>query len=137
MSDRPPPPVARSYAPTALPPVGARLLAFLAIVVAGVCGGVIGYAVTDLQCGPDDRASPRGAAVDEAAEAIGDDGNDGCATVAGLGALGGAVLGAGGVAVVATLVLRAMAEWRRNLEVSDDPDGPSLSRPGPRSAGTG
>jgi len=132
MPDRPPPQVARSYAPTALPPVGARLLAFVAIMVAGACGAVIGYAVTDLQCGPEERATPRGEVVDQAVE---DDADDGCRTVAGLGALGGAVVGAGGVAVVATLVLRAMAEWRRDLEVGDAPDGPPLSRPGPPPAG--
>ena len=36
--------------PVALPSTGARVLAFAAILVAGVCGGLIGYAVIDLQC---------------------------------------------------------------------------------------
>jgi putative membrane protein len=64
-------------------------LAFVAILVGGLCGGLIGYSVTDLQC------------------------TSGCGGAkAGLGALIGALLAAGGVAVVAVLVLRAMAEWR-------------------------
>jgi len=33
-------------------------------------------------------------------------------------------MGAGGVAVIAVLVLRAMAEWRRNLETEDAQPGP-------------
>ncbi len=112
-------PVARPYAPSALPSTTARLLAFLAIVVGGVCGGVIGWSVTDLQCGPERRAG---------AEQAVDEDDDGCGTIAGIGAVVGAVVGAGGVAVVAVLVLRAMAEWRRDLDVEDDagrppPDG--------------
>jgi hypothetical protein len=107
-------PVARPYAPSALPSTTARLLAFLAIVVGGVCGGVIGWSVTDLQCGPERRAG-----VEEQAEE-----DDGCGTIAGVGAVVGAVVGAGGVAVVAVLVLRAMAEWRRDLDVEDDPGPP-------------
>jgi hypothetical protein len=75
--------------PSALPSRTARLLAFAAIVVAGVCGGLIGYAVVNVQC------------------------HKACTTPDGLGALGGATLAAGGVAVVAVLVLRAMGEWRR------------------------
>lgn len=114
-------PVARPYAPSALPSTTARLLAFLAIVVGGVCGGVIGWSVTDLQCGPEPRAG---------AEQTVDEDDDGCGTIAGIGAVVGAVVGAGGVAVVAVLVLRAMAEWRRDLDVEDDaglppPDGPT------------
>lgn len=76
------------YAPNALPSVGARVLAFVAILVAGLCGGVIGYAFVDLQCSGD------------------------CTVQTGIGALVGAVVGAGGVAVVVTLALRAMGEWR-------------------------
>jgi hypothetical protein len=79
---------ASDYAPTALPSTVARALAFAAILIAGFCGGVIGYAFVDLQC----------------------DGN--CSVLRGLGALTGAVGGAVGVAVVATLTLRAMGEWR-------------------------
>jgi hypothetical protein len=73
---------------SAVPPVGARVLAFVAILVAGACGGVIGYAIVDLQCDGD------------------------CDVAVGFGGLIGAVIGALGVAVVAVLVLRAMGEWR-------------------------
>lgn len=76
------------YAPTALPSTGARVLAFVAILLAGVCGGIIGYAFADLQC------------------------EGSCDVQRGLGALVGAMIGAVGVAVVATLALRAMGEWR-------------------------
>ena len=80
---------------SALPSVQARVLAFAAIVIAGVVGGLIGYGFVDLQC----------------------DGN--CATPNGLGALVGAVFCAGGVAIVAVLTLRAMGEWRRIKEEQD------------------
>ena len=76
------------YAPSALPSTGARVLAFLAILVAGLCGGLIGYAVVDLQCEGD------------------------CTVWAGLGGLVGAIAFAVGVGVVAVLALRAMGEWR-------------------------
>jgi len=113
-----PTPVARAYAPSALPSTAARLLAFLAIVVGGVCGAVIGWSVVDLQCGTPDRP---------AAEQQADD--DGCGTLMGIGAVAGAVVGAGGVAVVAVLVLRAMAEWRRDMDLAEEaappPDEPS------------
>jgi hypothetical protein len=72
---------------SALPSVRARVLAFLAIVVAGLAGGLIGYAFVKLQC------------------------HGSCSTPDGLGALTGAALAAGGVAVVAVLTLRAMGEW--------------------------
>jgi hypothetical protein len=73
---------------SALPPVLARALAFVAILVGGACGGVIGAAVTDLQCTGD------------------------CTNPSALGGLFGAIVGAAGVAVVAVLGLRAMGEWR-------------------------
>lgn len=73
--------------PSAAPPLLARVLAVIAIVVAGLCGGLIGWAVMDLQC------------------------TDGCTTAAGFVGLGGAVVAAGGVAIVAVLTLRAMSEW--------------------------
>ena len=76
------------YAPSALPSTGARIAAFAAILVAGLCGGLIGYAVVDLQCTGD------------------------CTALAGIGGLVGAVLFAVGVGVVAVLALRAMGEWR-------------------------
>ncbi len=74
--------------PSALPGVGARVVAFAAIIVAGVCGGLIGYAFADITCTGD------------------------CGTWIGAGALIGAVAAAAGVAVVAVLALRAMSEWR-------------------------
>jgi hypothetical protein len=73
---------------SALPSTGARVLAFSSILVAGLCGGLIGDAIVDLQCTGD------------------------CGTARGIGALVGALACAGGVAVVAILVLRAMTEWR-------------------------
>ena len=81
-------PLVDEYAPSALPPTGARVLAFVSILVAGLCGGLIGWSFVDLQCDGD------------------------CGVAAGLAGLAGAVLGAGGVAVVAVLALRAMGEWR-------------------------
>ena len=83
------------YAPTALPSTGARALAFLAILVGGACGGLIGYGFADLQCTGD------------------------CATITGVSGLIGAVIGALGVGVVAVLALRAMGEWR-TVERRDD-----------------
>ena len=86
------------YSPSALPSTGARVLAFVAILVAGLCGGLIGYAVVDLQCDGD------------------------CTTSAGLVGLLGAVLFAAGVGIVAVLALRAMGEWReiQHRETADD-----------------
>jgi len=76
-----------SLANSALPSVGARVLAFLAILIGGTAGGFIGYAFIDLQVSGD-------------------------ATLwAGLGALFGAVIAALGTAVVVVLTLRAMGEW--------------------------
>ena len=87
-SPRPPAPRADDYAPSALPSTGARVLAFVSILLGGLCGGLIGWALVDLQCTGD------------------------CGLAAGTAGLVGAVLGAGGVAVVAVLALRAMGEWR-------------------------
>jgi hypothetical protein len=73
---------------SALPPQAARILAFVSIVVSGSFGGMIGWAFVRLQVDGDP-------AVPQA-----------------VGALVGAVLAAFGVAGVATLVMRAMNEWR-------------------------
>lgn len=73
---------------SALPSRRARALAFVAILVGGTCGGLIGFAIADLQC-------------------VGS-----CSSVRGLAGLVGAVAGAVGVAVVAVLALRAMGEWK-------------------------
>ena len=103
---------ARPYAPTALPSVTARLLAFLAILVGGLCGGLIGWSVTDLQCGSEATVRVgRGSSPTTVVEAAEDPDED-CT----------AWNGAGGTGVVAVLVLRAMAEWRRDLDVDEAPD---------------
>ena len=89
--------------PHAVPPDSspsplARVLAFSAVIVAGVCGGLIGFAVMDLSC------------------------DDGCTTAAGLVGLGTAVGAAIGTGIVAVLTLRAAAEWRaREPAVPADP----------------
>ncbi len=75
-----------SYGPTALPSTGARVGAFVAILIGGLCGGLIGFAFTDLQ----------GAST----------------AVSGIFAVLGALIGAVGVGVVAVLALRATGEWR-------------------------
>lgn len=118
--------VARAYTPTALPSVAARALAFIAIILGGLCGGLIGYAITDLQCGTPEAAvqlDADGRPVDGAAVPERDpDDAAGCRTLAAVGGLVGAAVGAGGVAVVSVLVLRAMAEWRKELEIDDEDD---------------
>ena len=73
---------------SALPSGTARVLAFLAVLLTGLAGGLIGYALVDVQC----------------------DGS--CATPLGIGTLVGSVTFAGGSAVIAVLVLRAVGEWR-------------------------
>lgn len=72
------------------PPVSraAAFLAFLAVVLGGLSGAAIGFGLVGIECQGD------------------------CGTPEGAGALLGGLLGAGGVAVVAVLVLRAMAEWK-------------------------
>lgn len=77
---------------SALPSTTARALAFVAICVCGLAGALIGYALVDLQCTGD------------------------CDLALGIGVLVGAVLSAGGAAIVAVLVLRALGEWR---EITD------------------
>jgi hypothetical protein len=73
---------------SALPSPAARAVAFVAICLGGVAGALIGYSLVELQCDGD------------------------CALPLGLGILGGAVVAAGGMAIVAVLVLRAIGEWR-------------------------
>ncbi len=74
-------------APTTLPSVLARSVAFTCVLVASVCGGLIGSSVVDLQC------------------------TQQCT----LGQLSGAVVGSAfcaiGVALIAVLVLRSKGEW--------------------------
>jgi hypothetical protein len=73
---------------SALPSPGARVAAFVAILVGGLAGAVIGHTLVDLQCDGD------------------------CAMPLGLGVFLGAVIAAGGMSIVAVLVLRALGEWR-------------------------
>ena len=74
---------------SALPSGTARALAFAAVLLAGLAGGLIGYALVDVQCTGD------------------------CGLPLGLGVLIGSVVFAGGAAVVAVLGLRALGEWRQ------------------------
>ena len=73
---------------SALPPVAVRIAAFVAVLLGGLAGALIGYSLVALQCEGD------------------------CAVPTGIGLLVGAVLAAGGMAIVAVLVMRAMGEWR-------------------------
>ncbi len=73
---------------SALPPPKARFAAFVAILLSGFAGGLIGYTLVELQC------------------------HGTCATQRGLGALVGAIIAALGMSVVAVLVLRALGEWK-------------------------
>lgn len=73
---------------SALPSPLARILAFVSILVGGLAGALIGYALVDIQ-----------------AENAGD-------VARGIGLLVGAIVTAGGTAIVAILVLRAIGEWR-------------------------
>ena len=58
------------------------------IIIAGVAGGLIGWSIVDLQC------------------------TDDCSSTAALTGVATALICAIGVAVVAVLTLRAMAEWK-------------------------
>lgn len=80
---------------SALPSVRARALAFVAILVAGGCGALIGWAFVDLQC------------------------TGACHVATGVGAVVGGLGAAAGVGVVAVLTLRAMGEWRTITEDHD------------------
>lgn len=73
---------------SALPSPLARAIAFVSILIGGLAGAVIGFALVDIQYSGD-ADWPRG-----------------------LGIVLGAVVAAGGTAIVAVLVLRALGEWR-------------------------
>lgn len=77
---------------SALPSTVARALAFISILIGGLAGALIGYALVDVQT------------------------EDASGLLLGIGILFGAVLSAAGTAVVAVLVLRALGEWR---EIAD------------------
>ena len=70
-----------------LPTRTAYLLAFGAVVLAGILGGIIGFGVADVGSSSD------------AARFV--------------GTLLGSTIGAAGVGIIAVLVLRAMSEWDR------------------------
>jgi hypothetical protein len=77
----------RAPAPVApAPPVSARIVAVVAVVVGGLLGGLIGWGTTDLL-------------------------TEGSVWPA-VGGLAGSVMGAVGVGVIAGLTLQAMSEWR-------------------------
>lgn len=73
---------------SALPSPLARAIAFASILVGGLAGAVIGFALVDIQYSGE-ADWPRG-----------------------LGIVLGATVAAGGTAIVAVLVLRALGEWR-------------------------
>lgn len=73
---------------SALPSRLARWVAFIAILIGAGAGGLIGWALVDVQC------------------------TGSCGTPRALGAGIGAIVAAIGTAVVSVLVLRAMGEWR-------------------------
>jgi hypothetical protein len=77
---------------SALPSVGVRVAAFVAVCLSGLAGALIGYSLVALQCDGD------------------------CGLAKGIGLLVGALIAAAGMAVVAVLVMRAIGEWR---EVED------------------
>lgn len=72
---------------SALPSPAARVTAFVAICFGGLAGALIGYSLVELQCSGD------------------------CAFPLGLGIFLGAVGAAGGMSIVAVLVMRALGEW--------------------------
>jgi hypothetical protein len=116
---------ARKYAPNALPSVAARVAAFVAILVGGLCGGLIGYSVSDIQCGGGDTKVVIGPAASSTTTTtvVRDEGDgSGCGAWNGGSGVLGAIVGAGGTGIVAVLVLRAMSEWRRDLDVDEAPD---------------
>lgn len=86
--------------PTGLPSRTAYLLVFASVVLAGVLGGIIGYGIVDI--GGLSISTHGSHATTQPA-----------ATSKLIGTLIGAGAGAIGVGIVAVLVLRAMAEWKR------------------------
>ncbi|MCH2633248.1 MAG: hypothetical protein MKZ71_06505 [Acidimicrobiales bacterium] len=73
--------------PSALPSIPARVIAFSAVIVAGLCGGLMGFALARLQW-EENR--------DALVLAI---------------SCSGSLVASFGVAIVCVLALRAMAEW--------------------------
>jgi hypothetical protein len=75
-------------AATAGPSLLSRVLTVAAVFGAGALGGLIGWAVADLQCAGD------------------------CDVQTGIGTFVGAVLAALGTALICVLAVQAMAEWK-------------------------
>ena len=75
---------------SAAPSRSARILSFLAIVLSGFCGGLIGYTVTDLQCSGD------------------------CVVLSSSVGIAGAAIAAIGVGIICVLTLRTMSQWKTN-----------------------
>lgn len=73
---------------SALPSPVARTIAFIAILIAGLAGALVGSAMIDLQC------------------------SGSCDVPIGIGLLVGSLIGAGGMSIITVLVLRAVGEWR-------------------------
>ncbi len=97
------------------------MLAFGAILVGGVCGMLVGWRFADLQCGGGERVVIVGRPVPVGTSGSPDDDGGGCGLIIGAGTIGGAVIGAGGVAVVSVMALRAMGEWRTKLATEVTP----------------
>ena len=78
--------------PSAGPSKSSQFIAFSSILIGGLCGGLIGFAFTDLQCSGD------------------------CGQLSLTGGIIGAFVGAGGVGIVSILVLRATNEWKEKAQ---------------------
>tara|TARA_Y100001970_G_scaffold242372_1_gene306740 strand:+ start:196 stop:621 length:426 start_codon:yes stop_codon:yes gene_type:complete len=82
--------------PMSGPSKPSQAMAFGSILLGGLCGGLIGFAFTDLQC------------------------SGSCTGATGISALIGTIVGAGGVGVVSILALRAMNEWKSKSDPKTD-----------------
>ncbi len=136
----------------------AFVVAFLAIVIGGLAGALVGYGVVDVGCTDDVRdtsappvlvpapstTAPAAAtipAITPSTAEVQTHRSHGCRVASAVGALVGGVVGAGGTGIVAVLVLRAMAEWERNkvrlaLEEDERSNG-AHAPPGPPGPGDG
>jgi hypothetical protein len=139
-----PPPIPRRPAGRA-----AFVVAFLAIVIGGLAGALIGYGVVDVGCTEDvtdptsptilvpapTTTAPTISGTTPATTEVRTERSHGCRVASAVGAAVGGLVGAGGTGIVSVLVLRAMAEWERNkvrLALESDADGgpPDRAPPG-------
>jgi hypothetical protein len=117
----------------------AFVVAFLAIVIGGLAGALIGYGIVDVGCADDTRDTSRPPvlvpapatstpttvpALTTTTGGSGTHRSHGCRVASGIAAVVGGIVGAGGVGIVAVLVLRAMAEWERNRSTPIEPIEP-------------